>query len=169
MNSVDSESYFDSDDSNILVTQREDADDDDDLGSVLGSDDENEKMYMSEVKEMLTIYERRVKVVKSQSMKTEILRNVRRLVIPYEKFIAEGSYIGSFERPDFTEQKTWYSMVLQKAGYDKYKPRSLAKVWVTYRSDIAEAFSNHRSYATQSMKRSFLSGKHVMLPFQNIR
>ena len=158
-------SFGGDDDDSRQDSDGDDHDDEDELGSVVGSDDELGTAYTTQVKEMLTIYERQVKVLKSQTMKAEILRHVRRLVIPCEKFIAEGKYIGSFERPDFTDVETWYAMVLQKAGYDKYKPRSLAKIWVTYRSDISEAFSNHRSYATQTMKTAFLVGEYLALQF----
>lgn len=132
---------------------------DDDLASIVGSDEENVTLYTSEVKEMLTVYERGVKVIKSQTVKTEILRLVRKIVIPYEKFVSEGSYIGSFERPDFTDKETWYSIVLHQVGYNQHKARTLAKVWMTYRGDISEVFSNHRSYVTQTMKKAFLVGE----------
>ena len=134
---------------------------DDDLGSIVGSDDENVTLYTSDIKEMLTVYERGVKVIKSQTVKTEILRLVRKIVIPYEKFIVEGSYIGSFEKPDFTDKDTWYSIVLRQAGYNQHKARTLAKVWVTYRGDVSEVFSNHRSYVTQTMKKAFLVGERI--------
>lgn len=133
----------------------------DDLASIVGSDDENVTLYTSEVKKMLTVYERGVKVIKSQTVKTEILRLVRKIVIPHEKFITEGSYIGSFERPDFTDKETWYSIVLSEAGYNQHKARTLAKVWVTYRGDVSEVFSNHRSYVTQTMKKAFLLGEYI--------
>ena len=163
MDSVETDCFLLGDNDSRSDSDHDDSNDQDDLGSVVGSDDGLGTAYTTQVKEMLTIYERQVKVLKSQTIKAEILRHVRRLVLPCEKFIVEGKYIGSFERPDFTDVETWYAMVLQKAGYDKYKPRSLAKVWVTYRSDISEAFSNHRSYATQTMKTKFLAGEYITL------
>ena len=133
-----------------------------DLDSVLGSDEENETVYSVGVKEMLTVYERKVRIKASVSVKSEILRLVRRLVIPCVKFTTDGNHIGSFERPDFTQKDTWYYVVLSKAGFDNHSPRTLAKVWVTYRKDVAEAFSNHRSYVTACMKKAFMAGKLVI-------
>ena len=153
----------DNSDSDFDLNDAESGDDgghtDNDMDSIVGSDGEVETVYTTEVKEMLTVYERKVRVKASLATKGEILRLVRRLVLPCEKFIAEGTHIGSFDRPDFTDKKNWYSVVLNKAGFDNHKPRTLAKVWVTYRKDIAEAFSNHQSYVTVSMKKAFMGGK----------
>ena len=146
------------DDDNNGVSNDEDSIGDD-MDSIVGSDDEEETKYTEAVKEMLTMYERKVKIRSSLGVKGDILRFVRRLVIPHVKFICEGSAIGSFERPDFTNKECWQHVVLDKAGYGSISPRGKAKVWVTYRKDIAEAFSNHRSNVTSRMKKAFLAGK----------
>ena len=156
MTEENSESDFDLDE---VESGDEGGGTDNDMDSIVGSDGEVETVYTTEVKDMLTVYERKVRVKASQATKADILRLVRRLVIPCDKFIAEGTHIGSFERPDFTNKKNWYNVVLNKAGFDNHKPRTLAKVWVTYRKDIAEAFSNHRSYTAVSMKKAFMGGK----------
>ena len=134
-------------------------DDTQDLDSIVGSDEETEVVYTNEIKEMLTVYKRKVRVKVSLGIKADILRLVRKLVIPHEKFVSEGSAIGSFERPNFTNKKSWYYIVLHKAGYNDHSHRAMAKVWVTYQKDVAEAFSNHRSNATSRMKRAFLASK----------
>lgn len=131
----------------------------DDMASVVGSDDEEETMYTRDVQDMMTVYERNVKVRSSLGVRSDILRFVRRLVIPHVKFTCEGSTVGSFEKPDFTDKDSWYYVVLKKAGYGRLSARNLAKVWVTYRKDVAEAFSNHRSNATARMKKAFLAGE----------
>lgn len=133
--------------------------DNDDMGSIIGSDEEEETEYTVAVKEMLTVYERKIKVKSSIAVKADLLRFVRRLVIPQVKFISEGSALGSFERPDFSNKNCWQSVILNKAGYGSMSPRGKAKIWVTYCKDIAEAFSNHRSNVTARMKKAFLAGK----------
>lgn len=137
--------------------------DGDDMESIVGSDEEDEKKYTKEMKEMLTVYERKVRVKSSLAVKADILRLVRRLVLPHEKFVSEGSSMGSFERPDFTDKESWYYVVLDKAGYGSLSPRAMAKIWVTYRKDVAEAFSNHRSNVSGRMKKAFLAGKFVRI------
>ena len=44
----------------------------------------------------MTVYERKVKVQSSIAVKADILRILRRLVLPHEKFVTEGSGIWVF-------------------------------------------------------------------------
>lgn len=131
----------------------------DDMDSIVGSDNEEETKYTEAVKEMLTVYERKVKVRSSIAVKADILRFVRRLVIPQVKFVSEGSALGSFERPDFTDKDCWPNVIMNKSGYGSMSPRGKAKIWVTYRKDVGESFSNHRSNVTARMKKAFLAGE----------
>ena len=139
--------------------------DDDSMGSIVGSDGEMETVYTKDVREMMTVYERKVRVKTSLETRADILRLVCRLVLPTEKFTSEGTGIGTFDRPDFTNEASWPYIVLNKAGFNAHGPRTLAKVWNTYRKDIADVFSNHRSNATLRMKKAFLAGKYIPITY----
>ena len=124
------------------------------------SDKDNfEQKSSPAINKMMTVYDRKSTIKITTTTKSEILKLVRRLVIPHEKFVHEGDELGSFSRPNFEETSTWYYLVLSKGGFKDCNTRVFAKAWVGLRSDIAEVFSNHRSYSTVNMKKAFLKGE----------
>ena len=131
----------------------------DEMDSIVGSDDEQLTAYTKDVQDMLTVYERKIRVKASTGTRADILKLVRRVVLPFEKFTSEGTSIGTFERPDFTNQAGWPYIVLKKAGFKDKDPRSMAKIWNTYRKDVSDVFSNHRSNVSVRMKKAFLAGE----------
>ena len=162
---LDSDNDSDSSDVDDVSTQKEKRmsnNIESDLESIVDDDSLTQDNEDSpEREQMLIVYDRKIKIKINSTTRTEILKLVRRLVLPHEKFICEGNKLGTFSRPDFRNTKTWYYAVLTNGGYTGLSARGLAKVWVTFRGEIAEAFSNHRSYSSVNMKKAFLRGKYT--------
>lgn len=125
------------------------------------SEDEEdlEQNNIEDLQEMMVVYDRKMMVKASDAMRAGILKVVRRFVVPHEKFICEGDDLGSFNCPDFTDDSSWYYVALTEGGYSDLSPTELAQVWVTYKNEIRDVFSNHKSYCTMIMKQAFLKGE----------
>ena len=117
-----------------------------------GDDEERRRLNM------LNIYDSTKSFPKSETTCTELVKIIRRSVIPQVKFWNEGDgKFGSDEKPDFTEKNYWGNKMFdQVAGTMFESDGAKAIAWTSYREDLKKVFVGHRSIVTRKMKAAFI-------------
>ena len=117
-----------------------------------GDDEERRRMNM------LNIYNSTKSFPKSETICTELIKIIRRSVIPHVKFWNEGDgKFGSDEKPDFTEKNYWGNKMFEQMKGTKFESdgaKSMA--WTSYKEDLKKVFQGHRSIVTSKMRAAFI-------------
>lgn len=114
--------------------------------------------------ELIEVYNSGAVKRKNENTLRTLSKEVRKVIIPKMKFVKAGQLLGSFECPDFTDEKCWVNALFGnipnlKSASDRVK----GEVWMTYRKNIKEQFSLHRSAVTLRIKDKFLKGKLIVV------
>ena len=81
-------------------------------------------------------------------------------ILPKMKFVPGGKTFGSFDKPDFTNKKSWVNVLFAKIpNLADLSDAMKCKVWITYRARIKEQFSLHRAGITHKIKMNFVRSK----------
>ena len=84
---------------------------------------------------------------------------VRNTILPKMKFVPTGSGLGSFDKPDFTNTKSWVNILFSKIpSLNSLSDGMKCKVWITYRAKIKEQFSLHCAGVTLKIQNNFIKG-----------
>ena len=109
---------------------------------------------------MIKTYSDGVGHVMCDNTMRNINRVIRCTIISKLKFVDVSNKFGSFNQPDFTNKKSWVSILLSNIpSMDATTDSMKCKLWMTYRHKIREQFSLHRSAVTLKIKRAFVRGK----------
>ena len=85
---------------------------------------------------------------------------VRNTILPKMKFVPSGKAFGSFDKPDFTDQKSWVNILFSKIpNLGELSDAMKCRVWITYKARIKEQFSLHRAGITHKIKLNFVKCK----------
>ena len=91
---------------------------------------------------------------------------VRNTILPKMKFVPGGKAFGSFDKPDFTDTKSWVNVLFSKIpNLANLSDSMKCKVWITYRARIKEQFSLHRAGITHKIKSNFVKSKFSDVTF----
>ena len=91
---------------------------------------------------------------------------VRNTILPKMKFVPTGSGLGSFDKPDFTDSKSWVNILFKKIpSLENLSDGMKCKVWITYRAKIKEQFSLHRAGVTLKIRINFIKGMNRLKTF----
>ena len=107
---------------------------------------------------MLNIYDSTKSFPKSETICNDLIKIIRRSVIPQVKFWNEGDgKFGSDEKPDFTEKNYWGNKMFEQVAGTKFESDGAkAMAWTSYREDLKKVFVGHRSMVTTKMKAAFI-------------
>ena len=128
----------------------------DDGGSAVERDQLNQRRL-----NLISIYGKGNTIRKNDNTMRTLAKVVRKVVLPKMKFVQSGKLFGSFEYPDFTDKDCWVNALYDnipsmKDASDQMK----AEVWMTYKKQIKEQFSLHRSGVTLKIKKNFMDGEY---------
>ena len=109
---------------------------------------------------LIKTYSLGITVPKNEDTTRALTKAVRKLIVPKIKFVGNGKMFGSFEQPDFSHPECWVNKVFSTVpSIDGLSDRKKAEMWMTYRKNVKEQFSLHRSGVTIKIKNKFLNGK----------
>ena len=76
------------------------------------------------------------------------------------KFVKEGNSFGSFNRPDFTNEKCWETMLWDMMpGIRGLSDRKKCIKWCTYLRAMKKKFSDYKTNLAMKQKKAFLKCK----------
>ena len=85
---------------------------------------------------------------------------VRNTILPKMKFVPTGNGLGSFDKPDFSDPKSWVNILFSKIpSLNTLSDGMKCKIWITYRAKIKEQFSLHRAGVTLKIQNNFVKGE----------
>lgn len=118
---------------------------------------------------MLKVYGEGIGHKRSDNTQKCINTVVRNTILPKMKFVPTGNGLGSFDKPDFTNAKSWVNILFSKIpSLDNLSDGMKCKVWVTYRMKIKEQFSLHRAGVTLKIQKNFIKGTMTSTTHANI-
>lgn len=145
--------------SNTQVNNQIEIDDDDDIPELLEDTTEKDARGVRKL-QMIKVYGEGIGHLPSENTQRCINAVVRNTILPKMKFVASGTRFGSFERPDFSDEKSWVNILFGKIpNLNDLSDGMKCKVWITYRAKIKEQFGLHRAKITHHIKNNFIKGK----------
>ena len=118
---------------------------------------------------MLKVYGEDIGHKRSDNTQKCINTVVRNTILPKMKFVPTGNGLGSFEKPDFTNTKSWVNILFSKIpSLDNLSDGMKCKVWITYRMKVKEQFSLHRAGVTLKIQNNFIKGTMMSTTHSNM-
>lgn len=113
---------------------------------------------------MIRAYAEGVGHIKNENTMRCINSAVRGSILPKMKFVPTGCGFGSFDKPDFTDDKAWVNILYSKIPCIQGLTDNVkCKIWIAYRKKVKEQFSLHRSAVTLKIQRAFIKGEKYVL------
>lgn len=111
---------------------------------------------------LISVYGKGNTIRRNDNTMRTLAKVMRKVILPQMKFVQGGKLFGSFEYPDFTDDNCWVNALFENIPSMKNASDTMkAEVWMTYRKQIKEQFSLHRSGVTLKMKKNFMDGEYL--------
>ena len=131
-----------------------------------GSEEESDTTAVDSIdkrkRKLIRAYDEKIIEVAREETMLSIKRTMELYqVLKKVKFVKQGEELGSFNRPDFTNEKSWQSIVWNGMAFKTLSDGKKAMKWMTYLPQMKKLFSDYKTSVTSNQKEAFLKCEYV--------